>query len=148
MPNSSKNTHEDKPTNVQVTLMGPIKREQLFKIQEVLRYPSQYQEKLPPNARPTTGEYAKSFNKFIPKKVEVNEVTVNEVIGFGHFMRKSDEEVTEAIDLYKALRDDTMDQRTRQMNPHNRTDYQQNMSQMPTTIQHKIRLQEKLNTLS
>ena len=49
------------------------------------------------------GEYAKSFNKFIPKKVEVNEATVNEVIGFGRFMKKSDAEVTEAIDLYKAL---------------------------------------------
>ena len=47
------------------------------------------------------GEYAKSFNKFHPKKVEVNEV-----VGFGRFMKKSDAEVTEAIDLYKALRDD------------------------------------------
>ena len=53
-----------------------------------------------------TGEYAKSFNKFCPKKVEVNETTVNEVVGFGHFMKKSDAEVTEAIDLYKALGDD------------------------------------------
>ena len=52
------------------------------------------------------GEYAKSFNKFLPKKVEVNEATVDEVIGFGRFMRKSDAVVTEAIDLYKALRDD------------------------------------------
>ena len=52
------------------------------------------------------GEYTKSFNKFLPKKVEVNEATVDEVIGFGHFMRKSDAEVTEAIDLYKALSDD------------------------------------------
>ena len=52
------------------------------------------------------GEYAKSLNKFIPKKVEVNKATVDEVIGFGHFMKKSDAEVTEAIDLYKALRDD------------------------------------------
>ena len=52
------------------------------------------------------GEYAKSFNKFLPKKVEVNEATVDEVIRFGHFMRKSDAEVTEAIDQYKALGDD------------------------------------------
>ena len=52
------------------------------------------------------GEYAKSFNKFLPKKVEVNKATVDEVIGFGRFMRKSDAEVTEAIDLYKTLRDD------------------------------------------
>ena len=106
MSNSSKNTPQDKPTNVQVTLTGPVNREQLFKIQDVLRHPSQYGEKLPPNARLATGEYAKSFNKFIPKKVKVNEVIVDEVIGFGCFMRKSDEEVTDAINLYKALRDD------------------------------------------
>ena len=51
-------------------------------------------------------EYTKSFNKFYPKKVEVNEETIDEVVGFGHFMKKSDAEVTEAIDLCKALRDD------------------------------------------
>ena len=28
------------------------------------------------------------------------------MVGFGHFMKKSDAEVTEAIDLHKALRDD------------------------------------------
>ena len=52
------------------------------------------------------GEYTKSFNKFIPKKVEVNEATVDEVVNFGHFMKKSDAEVAEAINLYKALGDD------------------------------------------
>ena len=52
------------------------------------------------------GEYAKSFNKFHPKKVEVNEATVDEVVGFGCFMKKSDAQAMEAIDLYKALRDD------------------------------------------
>ena len=53
-----------------------------------------------------TGEYAKSFNKFCPKKVEVNKATIDEVVGFGHFMRKSDAEVAEAIDIYKALGND------------------------------------------
>ena len=53
-----------------------------------------------------TGEYAKSLNKCCPKKVEVNEATVDKVVGYGHFMKKSDAEVTKAIDLYKALRDD------------------------------------------
>ena len=53
-----------------------------------------------------TGEYTKSYNKFHPKKVEVNEATVDKVVGFGRFMKKSDAEVTEAINLYKALRDD------------------------------------------
>ena len=56
--------------------------------------------------QPVTGEYTKSFNKFCHKKVEINEATIDEVVGFGHFMKKSDAEVTEAIDLYKALRDD------------------------------------------
>ena len=104
--NKTKSNFQDKPNNVQVTLTGPVNRDQLFKIQEVLRHPSQYRDKLPPNEQPVTGEYAKSFNKFHPKKVEVNEATVDEVVGFDCFMRKSNAEVTEAIDLYKALRDD------------------------------------------
>ena len=104
--NNTKNTLQDKLTNVQVTLTGPVNQEQLFKIQEVLRHPSQYRDKLPPNEWPVTGEYAESFNKFCPKKVEVNEAIIDEVVGFGCFMKKSDAEVTEAIDIYKALRDD------------------------------------------
>ena len=32
--------------------------------QEVLRHPSQYQDRLKPEDQPVTGEYAKSFNKF------------------------------------------------------------------------------------
>ena len=52
-----------------------------------------------------TGENAKSFNEFHPKKIEVNEATIDEVVGFGHFMGKSDAEVAEAIDIYKALGD-------------------------------------------
>ena len=90
---------------MQVTLTGPVNRDQLFKIQEVLRHPSQYRDKLPPNEQPATGEYTKSFNKFRPKQVEVNEATVDEVVGFGCFMKESDAEVMEGIDLYKALRD-------------------------------------------
>ena len=101
--NNTKNTLQDKPTNVQVTLTGPVNQDQLFKIHEVLRHPSQYRDKLPPNEWPVTGEYAKSFNKFQPKKVEVNEATMRSM---SHFMKKSDAEVTEAIDLYKAPRDD------------------------------------------
>ena len=103
---NTKNAPQDKPTNVQVTLTGQVNREQLFKIQEVLRHPSQYRDKIPPNEQPMTGEYAKIFNKFCPKKVEVNEATIDEVVGFSHFMGKSDAEVAEAIDIYKALGDD------------------------------------------
>ena len=91
---------------MQVTLTGPVNRDQLFKIQEVLQHPSQYRDKLPPSEQSVTGEYAKSFNKFCPKMVKVNEATIDEVVEFGHFMKKSDAEVTEATDLYKALRDD------------------------------------------
>ena len=103
---NTKYTPQDKPTNVQVTLTGPVNREQLFKIQEVLRHPSQYRDKIPPNEWPATDEYAKSFNKFCPKKLEVNKATIDEVVGFSRFMRKSDAEVAEAIDIYKALGDD------------------------------------------
>ena len=55
------------------------------------------------------GEYTKSFNTFCPKKVEVNELTIKKVVGFGHFIKKSDAEITEAIDLYKAPRDEIPD---------------------------------------
>ena len=102
---NTKNTLQDKPTNVQVALTGPVNREQLFKIQEVLRHPSQHRDKLPPNEQPMTGKYTKSFNKFHPEKVEVNEATINEVVGFSCFMKKSDAEVAEAIHIYKALGD-------------------------------------------
>ena len=47
--NNTKSNIQDKPTNVQVTLTGPVNRDQLFKIQEVLRHPSQYRDKLPLN---------------------------------------------------------------------------------------------------
>ena len=60
----TKNNHQEKPVNVSVTLNGPVSKEQLYKIQEVLRHPSQYRDRLKPEDRPVTGEYAKSFNKF------------------------------------------------------------------------------------
>ena len=74
----TKGNNKDKPVNISVTLSGPVSKEQLYKIQEVLRHPSQYQDRLKPEDRPATGKYAKSFNKFCPKKVEVNEATVEE----------------------------------------------------------------------
>ena len=55
-----------------------------------------------------SGQYAKkSFNKFHPKKVKVNEVTVDDVIHYGMHLKKSEPEMAEAIDIYKALSDDT-----------------------------------------
>ena len=48
-----------------------------------------------------------AFNKFRPKKVEVNEATVEEAIKYGQFLRKSEEDIAEAIDIYKALGNET-----------------------------------------
>ena len=44
-----------------------------------------------------------AFNKFCPKKVEVNEATVKEAIKYGQFLKKSKEDIAEAIDIYKTL---------------------------------------------
>ena len=62
--NYQKNTLQDKPANVSVTLNGPVTKEQLYKIQEVLKHPSQYRDRIRPEDRPATGEYAKTFSKF------------------------------------------------------------------------------------
>ena len=103
----SKSHQQEKPVNVSVTLHGPVSKDQLYKIQEVLRHPSQYRDRIKPEDRPVKGEYATTFNKFRPKKVEVNEATVKEAIKYGQFLRKSKEDIAEAIDIYKALGNDT-----------------------------------------
>ena len=103
----TKSNHQDKPVNISVTLNGPVSKEQLYKIQEVLRHPSQYQDRLKPEDRPATGEYAKSFNKFHPKKVEVNEATVEEAIKFSQYLKRSEEDIAEAINIYKTLGNNT-----------------------------------------
>ena len=94
-------------TNVSVTLHGPVSKDQLYKIQEVLRHPSQYRDRIKPEDRPIKGEYATAFNKFCPKKVEVNEATVEEAIKYGQFLRKIEEDIVEAIDIYKTLGNET-----------------------------------------
>ena len=99
----TKNNHQDKPVNMSVMLNGPVSKEQLYKIQEVLRHPSQYRDRLKPEDGPATGEYAKSFNKFHSEKAEVNEATVEEAIKFGQYLKRSEEDIAEAIDIYKAL---------------------------------------------
>ena len=48
-----------------------------------------------------------AFNKFCPKKVEVNEATVEEAIKYGHFLKRSEEDISEAIDIYKTLGNQT-----------------------------------------
>ena len=99
----SKSNQQEKLVNVSVTLHGPVSKDQLYKIQEVLRHPSQYRDRIKPEDRPIKGEYVTAFNKFCPKKVEVNEVTVEEAIKYGQFLKKSKEDIAEAIDIYKTL---------------------------------------------
>ena len=103
----SKSHQQEKPVNVSVTLHGPVSKDQLYKIQEVLRHPLQYRDRIRPEDHPVKGEYATAFNKFCPKKVEVNEATVEEAIKYGQFLRKSEEDIVEAIDIYKTLGNET-----------------------------------------
>ena len=98
----SKSNQHEKPVNGSVTLHGLVS-----KIQEVLRHPSQYRDRIKPEDCPIKGEYATVFNKFCPKKVEVNEATVKEAIKYGQFLKKSKEDITEAIDIYKTLGNET-----------------------------------------
>ena len=98
-----KTNQQEKLVNVSVMLRRPVSKEQLYKIQEVLRHPSQYRDRIKPEDRPMKGEYANAFNKFCPKKVEVNEATVEEAIKYGHFLKRSKEDIAEAIDIYKTL---------------------------------------------
>ena len=103
----NKNNQQDKPVKVSITLHGPVSKEQLYKIQEVLRHPSQYRDRIKPEDCPAKGEYANAFNKFHPKKVEVNEATVEEAIKYGHFLKRSEEDIAEAIDIYKTQGNET-----------------------------------------
>ena len=100
----SKSNYQEKSVNISGTLNGPVSKEQLYKIQEVLRHPLQYQDRLKPEDRQATGEYAKSFNKICPKKVEVNEATVEEAIKFGQYLKRSKEDIPKAIDIYVVQR--------------------------------------------
>ena len=105
--NNNKGDYTELPSNIEVTLKGPVNQDQLAKIKEILKNPRIYRDKLPKNQYPASGEYAKSFNKFHPKKVEVNKVTVDDVMRYGMYLKKSEPEMAEAIDIYKALGDDT-----------------------------------------
>ena len=103
----NKTNQQEKLVNVSITLHRLVSKEQLYKIQEVLRHPSQYRDRIKPEDRPVKGEYANAFNKFHPKKVEVNEATVEEAIKYGHFLKRSEEDIAEAIDVYKTLGNET-----------------------------------------
>ena len=60
----NKNNQQEKPVNVSVTLQGPVSKEQLYKIQEVLRHPAQYRDRIKLEDHPAKGEYVNAFNKF------------------------------------------------------------------------------------
>ena len=64
----NKSNQQEKLVNVSVTLHGLVSKEQLYKIQEVPRHPSQYRDRIKPEDRPVKGEYANAFNKFHPKR--------------------------------------------------------------------------------
>ena len=96
----NKSNQQEKPVNVSVMLHGPVSKEQLYKIQEVLRHPSQYRDRIKLEDCPVKGKYANAFNKFHPKKVEVNKATMEEAIKYGHFLKRSEEDIAEAIDIY------------------------------------------------
>ena len=102
----NKTNQQEKPVNVSVILHGQVSKEQLYKIQEVLQHPSQYRDRIKLEDHPAKGEYANAFNKFHPKKVEVNEATVEEAIKYGHFLKRN-EDIAEAIDIYKTLGNET-----------------------------------------
>ena len=42
-----------------------------------------------------------------PKKMEINEATVDDAIQFGMHLKRSQPEIAEALDIYKAIGDDT-----------------------------------------
>ena len=54
-----------------------------------------------------TGEYTKYFNKFQPKRVEVNEPMVEGAIKFGQYLKISEEDIAKATDIYKSLGNET-----------------------------------------
>ena len=66
-----------------------------------------YRGRIKPEDHPVKGKYANAFNKFCPKKVEVNEATMEEAIKYGHFLKRSEEDIAEAIDIYKTLGNET-----------------------------------------
>ena len=105
--NNNKGDYTEIPSNVEVTLKGPVNQDQLAKIEEILKNPRVYKDKLQKNQYPALREYAKSFNKFCPKQVEVNKATVDDVICCGMHLKKSEPEMAKAIDIYKALSNDT-----------------------------------------
>ena len=68
---NTKGDYMEMPSNIEVTLKGPVNQDQLAKIKEILKNPHIYKDKIQKNQYPTSGEYAESFTKFHPKQVEL-----------------------------------------------------------------------------
>ena len=90
-----------------MTLKGPVNQDQLAKIKEILKNPWIYKDKVQKNQYPALDVYTKLFNKFCPKKIEINEATVGDTIHFGIHLKRLEPEIAEAMDIYKALTNDT-----------------------------------------
>ena len=103
----NKGNYTEIPSNVEVTFKGPVNQDQLAKIKEILKNPQIYKDKVQMNQYPASGEYTKSFSKFHPKKVEINEAIVDDAICFGMHLKRSEPEIAEVMDIYKAFNDDT-----------------------------------------
>ena len=117
--NNNKGDYTELPSNIEVILKGLVNQDQQAKIKEILKNPRIYKDKLLKNQYPMSGEYAKSFNKFCPRKVEVNEAMVDDVICYGMHLKKSEPEIVEAIDILRpSAMTPIMDQRNRQLNLH------------------------------
>ena len=103
----NKGDYTEISSNVEVTLKGPVNQDQLTKIKEILKNPWIYKDKVQKNQYPALAEYTKSFKKFCLKKIEINEATVDDTIHFGMHLKRSELEIAEAMDIYKALDNDT-----------------------------------------
>ena len=66
--NYNKNNQQDKPVNVSIMLHGPVSKEQLYKIQEVLRHPSRYRDRIKPEDQPSNRRICKGFQQISPQK--------------------------------------------------------------------------------
>ena len=75
--NNIKSDYTEIPSNIEVTLKGPVNQDQLAKIRDILKNPHIYKDKIQKNQYPASWEYSKSFNKFHPKQVEVIEMIVD-----------------------------------------------------------------------
>ena len=123
-----------------MTLKGPVNQDQLTKIKEILKNPWIYKDKVQMNQYPVLGEYTKSFSKFHPQKVEVNEQTFDDVIRYGMHLRSQNwrwlKQLTSTRPSEMTL---TTDWRNSQLTLHNKktNDYLLDINSMHTSALYK-----------